>query len=139
MFLNGKLISRSNINYNHLAFIETELTRDIASKVMWAPCQGYKYRANGKAKQEVEEKNLNQFRNGEKINLELYGEPHIKFLDCEWFLLPGVTHQLRFYRPPNTCAIKSAGTWETANIERVDQTPYAVVIERAFLFVNKFV
>ena len=31
------------------------------------------------------------------------------------------------------------GTWEAADIKRVDQTPYAVVIERASLFVNKVV
>ena len=31
------------------------------------------------------------------------------------------------------------GTWEAADIKRVDQTPYAVVIKRASLFVNKVV
>ena len=42
MLLNGKLISTSKNNYHHLAFIETELTTDLASKLTWAPCQGYK-------------------------------------------------------------------------------------------------
>ena len=56
MFLNGKLISSSNNNYHHSAFIETELTTDIASKRTWAPCQG----ANAQAKEE-----LNDFRQGE--------------------------------------------------------------------------
>ena len=37
MFLNGKLNSSSNNNYNHLAFIETELTTDIASKNLRGP------------------------------------------------------------------------------------------------------
>ena len=55
MFLNGKLISSSNKNYHHLV-IETELTTDLASKLTWAPCQGYKNRANVKANQEVKEK-----------------------------------------------------------------------------------
>ena len=56
MFLNGKSIFCGNNNLNHLAFIETELTTDIASKLTWAHCQDYKYRANGKANQEVKEK-----------------------------------------------------------------------------------
>ena len=46
ILLNGKLISSSNNNYHHLAFIKTELTTDIGSKRTWAPCQGYCYRAN---------------------------------------------------------------------------------------------
>ena len=139
MFLNGKLISSSNNNYHHLAFIETELTTDIASKRTWAPCQGYRYRANDKANAEAKEKELNDFRKGEQFNLELYGAPHVDFLDCERLLLPGVTLHLRFYRSPNNCALESVGTWEAADIKRVDQTPYAVVIERASLFVNKVV
>ena len=78
MFLNWKLISSSNNNYRHLAFIETELTTDIASKRTWAPCQGYRYRANDKANAEAKEKELNGFRKGEQFNLELYGAPHVR-------------------------------------------------------------
>ena len=139
MFLTGKLISSSNNNYHHLAFVETELTTDIASKRTWAPCQGYRYRANDKANAEAKEKELNDFRKGEKFNLELYGAPHVDFLDCERLLLPGVTLHVGFYRSPNNCALEMVGTWEAADIKRVDQTPYAVVIERASLFVNKIV
>ena len=89
-------------------------------------------------KQKVQ-KELNDFRKGEQFNLELYGAPHVDFLDCERLLLPGVTQHLRFYRSPNNCALESVGTWEAVDIKRVDQTPYAVVIERASLFVNKVV
>ena len=60
-------------------------------------------------------------------------------MDCERLLLPGVTLHLRFYRLPNNCAVEGVGTWKAADIKRVDQTPYAVVIERASLFVNKVV
>ena len=139
MFLNGKLVSSSNKKYNHLAFIETELTTDIDRKQTWAQCQGYKYRANGQANQEVNEEELNESRKGEQVFLELYGAPHIDFLDCERLLLPGVTFRLCFYRSPTTCAIESVATWAVADIMRVDQTPYAVVIGRASLFVNKVV
>ena len=139
MFLNGKLISSSNNNYHHLAFIETELTTDIGSKLTWAPCQGYRYRANAKSSQEVKEKALAEFRKGDQFNLELYGTPHIDFLDCERLLLPGVTLHLRFYRSLSNCALESVGTWSAADIKRVDQTPYSVVIEKASLFVNKVV
>ena len=119
MFLNGKLISSSN-NYHHLAFIETELTTDIGSKLTWAPCQGYRYRANEKSSQEVKEKALAEFRKGDQFNLELYGAPDIDFLDCERLLLPGVTLHLRFYRSPNNCALESVGTWSAADIKRKD-------------------
>ena len=139
MFLNGKLISSSNNNYHHLAFIETELTTDIGSKLTWAPCQGYRYRANAKSSQEGKEKALAEFRKGDQFNLELYGAPHIDLLDCERLLLPCVTLHLRFYRSPNNCALESVRTWSAADIKRMDQTPYSVVIERASLFVNKVV
>ena len=79
MFLDGKLISISNNNYNHLAFIETKLTTDIANRLTWAQCQGYKYRANAKANHEVKKKELNEFRKGEQFILELYGAPQIDF------------------------------------------------------------
>ena len=139
MFLNGKLISSSNNNYHHLAFIETELTTNIASKRTWARCQGYRYRANDKANAETKEKELKDFRKGKQFNIELCGAPHVDFLDCERLLLSGVTLHLRFYRSPNNCAVERVGAWEAADIKRVDQTPYAVVIERASLFVNKVV
>ena len=119
MFLNGKLISSSN-NYHHLAFIESELTTDIGSKLTWAPCQGYRYTANEKSSQEVKEKAWAEFRKGDQFNLELYGAPDIDFLDCERLLLPGVTLHLRFYRSPNNCAFESVGTWSAADIKRVD-------------------
>ena len=139
MFLNGKLISSSDNNYHHLAFIETELTTDFASKRTWAPCQGYRYRTIDKANTEAKEKEPNDFRKGKQFNLELYGAPHVDFLNSERLLLPGVTLHLRFYRSPNNCAFERVGTWEAADIKRVDQTPSAVVIERASLFVNRVV
>ena len=139
MFLNGKLISSSNNNYHHLAFIETELTTDFGSKYTWAPCQGYRYRADAKSSREVKEKALAELRKGDQFNLELYGAPHIDFLDCERLLLPGVTLHLRFYRSPNNCALESVGTGSAADFKRVDQTPYSQVIEKTSLFVNKVV
>ena len=139
MFLGGKLISRSNSYYHHLAFVETELTTGIGGKLTWAPCQGYSYRAIAKSSQEVKEKALEDFRKGDQFNLELYGAPHKDFLDCERLLLPGVTLHLRFCRSPNTCAIESVGTWSAAEVKKVDQTPYSVVIEKASLFAKKVV
>lgn len=139
MFLNGKLISSSNNNYHHLAFIETELTTDMGSKHTWAHCQGYRYRANPESDLELKEKDLEYFGKKAEFKLELYGAPHIDFLDCERLLLPGVTLHLRFYRSPNNCALESVGNWDAAEIKKVDQTPFAVVIEKASLFVNKVV
>ena len=139
LFSNGNLMFSSNNVCKHLAFIETESTTDIASKLTWAACQGHKYTANSRVNQEIKEKGLNEFRKGEKFILELYRVPHIDFLDCERLFLPGVTLHLGFYRSPITCAIESMGTWVAADIEQVDQLPYAVFIERPSLFVNKVV
>ena len=88
---------------------------------------------------EVKEKALAEFRKGDQFNLELYGAPHIGFLDCERLLLPGVTLHLRFYRSPNNCALESVGTWSAADIKRVDQTPDSVVIKKDSLVINKVV
>ena len=101
IFLNGNLISSNNNIISHLAFTEIELATDVASKLTWAPCEGYRYRANGKVNQEVKEKELNDFKKGVQFLLELYGTLHIDFLDCEKLLLPGVTLHLRFYRSTN--------------------------------------
>ena len=139
IFLNGKLISSSNNNYHHLVFVETELTTDIGSKFTWASYQGYRCRTNAKSSQEVKEKALAEFRKDDQLNLQLYGAPQIDFLDCERLLLPGVTLHLRFYRSPNNCAPESVGTWSAADIKRLDQTPYSLVIEKASLFVNMVV
>ena len=122
MFLNRKLISSSNNNNHHLAVIETELTTDIDSKRTWAPGQGYRYRANDKANAEAKDKEMNDIRKGEQFNLELYGAPHVDFSDSDRLLLPGVTLHLRFYRSPSNCAVERVGTWEAADIKRVDQT-----------------
>ena len=57
MFLNGKLISSSNNNYHHLAFIETEVTTENGSKLVWAPCQ-----ATAETSQEMKEEALAEIR-----------------------------------------------------------------------------
>ena len=62
-----------------------------------------------------------------------------RLLECQQLLQPGVILYLRFYRSANSCTVESVGTWEKADIRRVEQTPYAVVIERASLLVNKAV
>ena len=41
LFLIEKLISRSNNNYHHSAFVEIELSTVTTSKDTWARCQGY--------------------------------------------------------------------------------------------------
>ena len=130
LFLDGKLVSSSNNNYHHLAYIETELTTDIASKMTWAQCQGYHYRANEKSNEELKMKQLDNFRKGEEFKIELYGAPNIDFLGCERLLLPGVSLHLRFYRSPSSCALESVGTWTADDIKLIDQAPFSVVIER---------
>ena len=57
LFLNGKLISSSNNNYHHAAFVETELTTDPVSKRIWTVCQGYRYRPNKEKKSRSEKQN----------------------------------------------------------------------------------
>ena len=139
MFVFGKLTSSSNNNYHHLPFIEIELTADIGFNHTWAPCQGFRYRAIAKSSQEVKEKALEEFRKGDQLKVELYGAPYLDFLDCERLPPPGLTLHLRFYIPPNNCALESVSRWLAADIKKVDQTPYAVVTEEASLFVKNVV
>ena len=65
----------------------------------------------------------------------MYGAPIVDFLDSERLLMPGFTLNMRIYRSPKNCAVERVATREAADIKRVDQTPYAVVIERTSLFV----
>ena len=139
LFLDGKLFSSSNNNYHHLAFIETELTTYLASKTTRAQCQGYQYRLNEKSNQELKEKQLDNFRKSEELEIDFYGAPHIDFLDCEQLLSPGVSLYLRFYRSPSSCAFENVETLTLDDVKRLDQFPSSVVIERASVFVNKIV
>ena len=67
-------------------------------------------------------------------------EQHIKnFWIVDGFCCRVLHSVFAFTDPQNTCAIESVGTWSAADIKRVDQTPYAVAIKRASLFVNKVV
>ena len=107
LFLNSILICSNNNNYNRLAFIETDFTTDTGSKLTWALCQGYRYRAKAKSSQEVKRKAVTEFRKCDQFKLELNGAPQIKFFNCERLQIPGVKLHLRFYRFPNYCAIES--------------------------------
>ena len=139
LFLNGKLISSSNNNYHHAAFVETELTSDTEGKQTWAQCQGYRYRGDTKQYAEQKDKIMDAFTKRGNYNISLYGAPHVDFFECERFLLPGVTLHLRLYRAPSNCSLEAVGTLDTDAIKASDQTPYSVVIEKASLFVNKVV
>ena len=139
LFLNGKLISSSNNNYHHAAFVETELTTDPTSKETWARCQGYQYRPNRKKNVEIKDGIMKTFSDLGKCTLHLYGAPHVDFLDCERLLLPGVTLHLRFYRSPNQCALETLTELNATEAKTLDQNTPVVVIERASLFVNKIV
>ena len=74
-----------------------------------------------------------------KCSVQLYGAPHIDFLECERLLLPGVTLHLRFYRSPNLCAMETLTTLNAADVKDLEQKAPTVTIEKASLFVNKIV
>ena len=139
LFLNGQLISSSNNNYHHAAFVETELTTDPVSKETWARCQGYQYRPNREKNSEIKDGIMKNFNHLGKCTMHLYGAPHVDFLDCERVLLPGVTLHLRFYRSPNQCALETLTDLDATDAKALDQNTPIVVIERASLFVNKIV
>ena len=139
LFLNGKLISSSNNNYHHAAFVETELTSDTEGKQTWAQCQGYRYRGDAKQYAEQKDKIIDAFTKRGNYNISLYGAPHVDFFECERFLLPGVTLHSRLYRAPSNCSLEAVGTLDADAIKAADQTPYSFVIEKASLFVNKVV
>ena len=79
LFLNGKLISSSNNNYHHAAFVETELTSDTEGKQTWAQCQGYRYRGDAKQYAEQKDKIIDAFTERGNYNISLYGAPHVDF------------------------------------------------------------
>ena len=139
LFLNVKLISSSNNNYHHAAFVETELTTDPVSKRTWTVCQGYRYRLNKEKNLEVKNKIMKKFADCGTCSLYLYGAPHVDFLDCERLLLPGVTLHLRLYRSPNLCALETLTDLDADAVKSLDKNPPVVVIEKASLFVNKIV
>ena len=139
LFLDENLLSSSNNIYHQLACVETELTTDIASKMIWAQCQCYYYKANENSNEELKMKERDIYRNGEEFKIELYGAPHIALLDCERFLLHGILFQLRFYGSSSNCALESVGTWTAYEIKRTDQALSFVVTEKTSLFVNKIV
>ena len=143
LFLNEKLISSSNNNYHHLAFVETELSTNTTSKGTWARCQGYQYRGDKIMNDEIKAKIVAKNTSEGKCSVQLYGAPQIDFLECERLLLPGVTLHLRFYRSPNLCAMETLTTLNAADViaaecrEDLEQNAPTVTIEKASLFVNK--
>ena len=139
LFLNGKLISSSNNNYHHAAFVETELTSDPVSKRTWTVCQGYRYRPNKEKNLEVKNKIMKKLADYGTCTLYLYGAPHVDFLDCERLLLPGVTLHLRLYRSPNLCALETLTDLDADAVKSLHKNPPVVVIEKPSLFVNKIV
>ena len=56
-----------------------------------------------------------------KFSVQLYGAPHIDFLECYRLLLPGVTLYLRFYRSPNPCAMETLTVLNAADVKDLDQ------------------
>ena len=61
-----------------------------------------------------------EFRKGDQFNLEVYGAPHLDFLESERLPLPGAALQLRFRRTSKNCAIESEGTRLAAGIKEVE-------------------
>ena len=139
LFPNGNLISSSNNNYHHDAFVETELTTDPDSKRTWTVCQGYRYRLNKEKNLEVKNKIMKNFADYGTCSLYLYGAPHVDFLDCERLLLPGVTFHVRLYRSPNFWALETLTNLDADAVKCLDKTLAVAVIEKASLFVNKIV
>ena len=82
---------------------------------------------------------MDKFSTGGKCTLQLYGAPHVDFLDCERLLLPGATLHLRFYRSPNNCALETLTSLDEEVVKSLDQNPPVVIIERVSLLVNKSV
>ena len=139
LFLNEKLISSSNNNYHHSAFVETEISTNTTSKATWARCQGYQYRGDKNMNDEIKAKIVAKYTSEGKCSVQLYGAPHIDFLECERLLLPGVTLHLRFYRSSNLCAMETLTALNAADVKDLEQNAPTVTIEKASLFVNKIV
>ena len=102
---------KTNANFAHKSFIETEFSHGIDAKKTWLACQGYYYEdnpsgidgANGRAEDVAERKRTvaasNEFR--------LFGKIACDFLSCDKHLISGVTIRLSLRRSPNDFVIVS--------------------------------
>ena len=73
LFLYGKLISSSNNNYHHAAFVDTELTTDPVTKKTWTVCSGYQYVANKDKNLELKDKIMEKFDNdGRELHMSTF-------------------------------------------------------------------
>ena len=132
ILLNGILISTSNNAYHHSAFFETEVTTDLDSKTTWAETPGYQYQGDKSIVEEVNKWTEEKLKQGKftKHKLKLVGDLHNDFLECEKYLLPGVTLHLPLHRSSNDFSQQSLA-------ESDDQ--FMIVFERASVFVTKLI
>ena len=61
----------------------------------------------------------------EKCYVQLYGAPHIDLFEFERLRLPGVTLQLRFYRPSNLLRNKNLTALSAADVEDFKKRPHS--------------
>ena len=136
LYLNGKLISHSNICYLHSAFIEPELTTDSEAKHTWAKRQGYNYLAKSSKQCDLPSAFYAEFDQQKEHTMQLCGALSIDSSDCEKFLVPGVTVHLRLYRSPTYTLLSLNGSNDEAKAlaGKVQGN-----IEKSFLFVRKAV
>ena len=123
--------------------METELS---TSKDTCLRCQGYQYRGDKKLNDEIKAQIVAKNTGEGKCSVQMYGAPHIDFLECERLLLPGVTLHLRFYlastylvRSPNLCAMETPTALIAADVKDLEQNAPTVTKGKASLFVNKIV
>ena len=131
MSLNGEKISKTNANFAHKSFIETEFSHGNDAKKTWLACQGYYYEdnpsgidgANGRAEDVAERKRIV----AASTEFRLFGKIACDFLSCDKHLISGVTIKFSLRRSPNDFVIMS---------EHRDKH-YRVEITEANLYVRK--
>ena len=118
LFLNGKVISRSNNFYHHAALVETELTTDPVSKRTWTACQGYRYHPK---KKNLEKKDniIKKLADNDSCSLYQYGAPNVEFLHCKRLLLPSVKLDLRLHSSHNHCALETLTDLDSHPVKRL--------------------
>ncbi len=126
LYANGNKISSANGLYGHKAYVETEMSHNMACKTTWLKCQGFNYEPapatfadNAFTNREVETR--------ESAFLHLYGKLSVDFFTCPQALLPEVALRIKLVRAQNDFCI----------ISDDPAKHYNIVISASSLFVRK--
>ncbi len=126
VYANGIKISSANGLYGHKAYVETEMSHNMACKETWLKCQGFNYEADPGTFTETAFTSR-EVETRASAFLHLYGRLSVDFFTCPQALLPEVSLRVKLVRAQSDfCLISDDATKH-----------YSIVISSASLFARK--